>query len=110
MGTFSGPGTIFLMVVGACVAAFGFSNYHSFIINLIPIVIYIFVCMKATSKWQLILSEWMSYGYALLMAAVIVGTALQLYEDGSWSPSSLFLIFMTGSLFIAACLHLQEFW
>jgi chitin synthase len=42
--------------------------------------------------------------------AVIVGTALQLGEDGIASPSAVFLISMTGSFFIAACLHPQEFW
>ena len=44
------------------------------------------------------------------MMAVIVGTALQLGEDGVASPSAVFLIAMTGSFFIAACLHPQEFW
>lgn len=44
------------------------------------------------------------------MMAVIVGTALQLGEDGAGSPSAIFLMAMTGSMFIAACLHPQEFW
>lgn len=43
------------------------------------------------------------------MMAVIVGTALQLREDGIGSPSAIFLIVMTGTTFIAACLHPQEF-
>jgi len=44
------------------------------------------------------------------MMAVIVGTALQLGEDGIGSPSAIFLISLSGSFFIAACLHPQEFW
>ena len=44
------------------------------------------------------------------MMAVIVGTALQLGEDGSGSPSAIFLMSMSSSFFIAACLHPQEFW
>jgi chitin synthase len=52
----------------------------------------------------------MSAGYALVMMAVIVGTALQLGEDGIGSPSAIFLIALSGSFFIAACLHPQEFW
>ena len=59
---------------------------------------------------QLALSGLLSTGYALVMMAVIVGTALQLGEDGVASPSAVFLIAMTGSFFIAACLHPQEFW
>merc|ERR1711910_204873 len=86
VGTVIGPGTIFLMLVGAFVAAFKISN------------------------WQLALSAMLSTFYALVMMAVIVGTALQLGEDGIGSPSAIFLISMTGSFFIAACLHPQEFW
>lgn len=52
----------------------------------------------------------LSTAYALIMMAVIVGTALQLGEDGAGSPSAIFLMAMTGSMFIAACLHPQEFW
>lgn len=47
--------------------------------------------------------------YALVMMAVIVGTALQLGEDGIGSPSAIFLIAMMGSFIIAAMLHPQEF-
>ncbi|CAG0919230.1 unnamed protein product [Notodromas monacha] len=91
MGTILGPGTIFLMLVGAFVAAFRIDNWTSFTANLI-------------------FAQIMSAGYALVMMAVIVGTALQLGEDGIGSPSAIFLIALSGSFFIAACLHPQEFW
>jgi len=52
----------------------------------------------------------LSTGYALVMMAVLVGTALQLGEDGIGSPSAIFLIALSGSFFIAALLHPQEFW
>merc|ERR1712142_963183 len=110
MGTIIGPGTIFLMLVGAFVAAFKIGNWTAFQYNLIPIVGYTAVCLMCKSKWQLLLSQLLSTFYALIMMAVIVGTALQLGEDGLGSPSAIFLIAMTGSFFVAACLHPQEFW
>ena len=106
-GTIIGPGTIFLMLVGAFVAAFKISNWLSFYYNLIPIVTYIFVCMACKPSWQLLLSSVLSTAYALVMMAVIVG---QLGEDGLGSPSAIFLISLSGSFFIAALLHPQEFW
>ena len=109
-GTIIGPGTIFLMLVGAFVAAFKISNWLSFYYNLIPIVTYVIVCLVCKSSWQLLLSSILSTAYALVMMAVIVGTALQLGEDGLGSPSAIFLISLSGSFFIAACLHPQEFW
>jgi chitin synthase len=110
VGTVIGPGTIFLMLVGAFVAAFKISNWISFYYNLIPIVLYTFCCLTCKTNIQLILSQILATFYALVMMAVIVGTALQLGEDGVGSPSAIFLIAMIGSFFIAACLHPQEFW
>ena len=98
------------MLVGAFVAAFKISNWSSFYYNLYPIVLYTAVCLMAKPKWQLLLSCLLSTFYALVMMAVIVGTALQLGEDGLGSPSAIFLISLSGSFFIAALLHPQEFW
>merc|ERR1719192_737425 len=102
---------IFLMLVGACVAAFGIGNWTSFFCNLAPIVFYTAVCLKAkpNSEWPLWISFVLALLYAVVMMAVIAGTFLQLIEDGIGSPSFIFLISMVGSFFIAACLHPQEF-
>ncbi|KAJ8974097.1 hypothetical protein NQ317_011616 [Molorchus minor] len=109
-GTILGPGTIFLMLVGAFVAAFQIDNWTSFYYNIYPIFFFMIVCFTCKSNIQLLAAQILSTGYALIMMAVIVGTALQLREDGVGSPSAIFLIAMTGSFFIAACLHPQEFW
>lgn len=58
---------------------------------------------------QLLVAQILSTAYAMIMMAVIVGTALQLGEDGIGSPSAIFLIALSSSFFIAACLHPQEF-
>ncbi|KAB0798176.1 hypothetical protein PPYR_09169 [Photinus pyralis] len=109
-GTILGPGTIFLMLVGAFVAAFQIDNWTSFYYNIIPILFFMLVCFTCKSNIQLLVAQIFSTAYALIMMAVIVGTALQLREDGVGSPSAIFLIAMTASFFIAACLHPQEFW
>nr|AAL38051.2 chitin synthase [Manduca sexta] len=109
-GTILGPGTIFLMLVGAFVAAFRIDNWTSFEYNLYPIAIFVFVCFTMKSEYQLLVAQILSTAYAMIMMAVIVGTALQLGEDGIGSPSAIFLISLSSSFFIAACLHPQEFW
>lgn len=109
-GTILGPGTIFLMLVGAFVAAFRIDNWTSFHYNIVPILLFMLVCFTCKSNIQLMVAQILSTAYALIMMAVIVGTALQLGEDGIGSPSAIFLISMSGSFFIAACLHPQEFW
>jgi chitin synthase len=51
-GTILGPGTIFLMLVGAFVAAFRIDNWTSFYYNIIPIMIFIVVCFTMKSNMQ----------------------------------------------------------
>ncbi|XP_015436529.1 PREDICTED: uncharacterized protein LOC107191901 [Dufourea novaeangliae] len=109
-GTILGPGTIFLMLVGAFVAAFKIDNWTSFYYNIIPILLFMLVCFTCKANIQLLCAQILSTGYAMIMMAVIVGTALQLGEDGIGSPSAIFLISLSSSFFIAACLHPQEFW
>ncbi|XP_012058612.1 PREDICTED: uncharacterized protein LOC105621766 [Atta cephalotes] len=109
-GTILGPGTIFLMLVGAFVAAFKIDNWTSFYYNIIPILLFMIVCFTCKSNIQLLCAQILSTAYAMIMMAVIVGTALQLGEDGIGSPSAIFLISLSSSFFIAACLHPQEFW
>ncbi|XP_017763944.1 PREDICTED: uncharacterized protein LOC108553522 isoform X2 [Eufriesea mexicana] len=109
-GTILGPGTIFLMLVGAFVAAFKIDNWTSFYYNIIPILLFMIVCFTCKANIQLLCAQILSTGYAMIMMAVIVGTALQLGEDGIGSPSAIFLISLSSSFFIAACLHPQEFW
>ena len=58
---------------------------------------------------QIMVAQILSTGYALTMMAVIVGTMLQLREDGIESPGAIFLIAMTSSFVISAFMHPQEF-
>ena len=52
LGTLLGPGTIFLMIVGSTSAAFHISNTSSFIYNLIPVIIFMVLCLTTKSQFQ----------------------------------------------------------
>jgi chitin synthase len=107
LGTVMGPGTIFLMLVGAFVSAFKMAEWTALYWNLIPIVIYSVICLKGKADMQLKASAFLSTAYALVVMAVIVGTGVQLGGGGVMSPSAMFLMTMIGSFFFAACLHPQ---
>lgn len=108
-GTVLGPGTIFLMLVGAMNAVFHISNWDSFVINMIPIMIYMIICFTCKSEVQILVAQIMSAAYALLMMAVFVGTAIQMIEDSVLSPTNIFFLSLLSSFFIAALAHPQEF-
>jgi chitin synthase len=52
VGSILGPGTIFLMLMGAFVAAFKIDDWTSFLLNIVPILIYMFVCFVCKEKIQ----------------------------------------------------------
>jgi chitin synthase len=52
VGSILGPGTIFLMLVGAFVAVFKIDDWTGFLYNIVPILIYMFVCLVCQSKVQ----------------------------------------------------------
>ncbi|XP_063921349.1 chitin synthase chs-2-like [Zophobas morio] len=109
IGTVIGPGTIFLMLVGAFVAAFGLDQWNSFMWNLLPIAIFVLVCATCSSDIQLFFAGLISAVYGLIMMAVFVGVMLQISEDGFLAPSSLFFFCLAGEFIIAALLHPMEF-
>ena len=77
VGTILGPGTIFLMLVGAINSAFGFSMNDAFMYNLIPILGFMIICYTLNDKIQLFVAQILASAYALLMMAVVVGLAKQ---------------------------------
>nr|QCI31493.1 chitin synthase [Grandidierella japonica] len=109
-GTILGPGTIFLMLVGAFVAAFNMSNWQAFQYNIVPILVFMIVCFIANSSTQITVAYILTAFYALVMCMVAVALALQVAEEGIWSPSSLFLVATTASFVFTAMLHPHEFW
>ena len=77
VGTILGPGTIFLMLVGAINSAFGYSMNDAFMYNLIPIIGFMIICYTLKSDIQLFVAQILAASYALLMMAVVVGLLKQ---------------------------------
>ncbi|XP_076762627.1 hyaluronan synthase-like protein kkv isoform X3 [Xylocopa sonorina] len=109
-GTILGPGTIFLMLVGAFVAAFKIDNWTSFYYNIIPILLFMLICFTCKANIQVMIAALLSCLYGMVMVAVIVGTAMNIVEDGILSPSSLFLFLLIGQMAITAAMHPAEFY
>lgn len=56
VGTVLGPGTIFLMLVGAMVTALKIPNWYSLIANFFPVAFFIVVCFVAKNDMQVSIS------------------------------------------------------
>lgn len=108
IGTVLGPGTIFLMLVGAFVAAFQVEQWTSFLMNGIPIITFMIICGLFKENVQLIVAGFLSTIYGLVMMAVLVGIMLQIQNDGILAPSSLFFFCVAGEMIITALFHPKE--
>ncbi|KAK9877020.1 hypothetical protein WA026_016046 [Henosepilachna vigintioctopunctata] len=110
IGTIIGPGTIFLMLIGATVTVFEMDQWTSFLMNLVPILIFVLVCSTCPPDFQVKAAAILSSIYGLLMMAVLIGVLLQIQEDGLLAPTSIFFLFMIGEFVLAALIHPKEFY
>ncbi|CAB3381251.1 Hypothetical predicted protein [Cloeon dipterum] len=108
VGSVLGPGTIFLMLVGAFVAAFKIDQWSSFTYNLVPVAIFMIICYFAKEETQLTAAMIISTLYGMVMIAVLVGIMMQISEDGPLAPSSLFFFIVSGQLILTGLLHPRE--
>ncbi len=80
IGTVLGPGSIFIMLAGSFGAAFGLDNSTSFIINLVPLILFIIICLTAKTDYQILAAQLLSVVYALVMMAVLIGILIQVSQ------------------------------
>ncbi|XP_030369088.1 chitin synthase chs-2 [Scaptodrosophila lebanonensis] len=109
VGTVLGPGTIFLMMVGALVAVFTIDIWTAFLWNFFPILFFILSCVYFKQKYQLLIAFVISSLYCLVMMAVLIGIIVQMLEDGPLAPASLFFLLVAAQITIAGLMHPQEF-
>lgn len=107
-GTILGPGTIFLMMVGALVAVFSIDIWTSFLWNFTPLLLFMFICYVFSQKYQLMAAFFISAIYSLVMMAVLIGIIIQVMDDGILSPTSLFFFCVVLQVCITGVLHPQE--
>ena len=105
--TLTGPGSIFIMLIGSFESTFGVENHISIIINAIPLILFIIVCLVGKSDTQIILAQVLSILYAMLMMAVFISILIQILNEGYSSPNLLALGLVLGPIFLAAILHPQ---
>ncbi|OQR75922.1 hypothetical protein BIW11_08112, partial [Tropilaelaps mercedesae] len=100
-----GPGNIFMMMVGSFVTVFSIAIYKAMLINLSPVLLFIIVCFYCNNKKQLLLAQFLSFLYALVMTAVLMGIVIQIKNEGLGSPSAMFFVTVVLSFSITALLH-----
>ena len=108
-GTVVGPGSIFLMLIGAFSVAFNISNSTGLIINTVLAGGFVIACCVLKGPEQLRLAEILTLVYAIIMIAAYLGIFLQIIDDGPLSLTGLSFFVTHGSFLFAAMIHPMEF-
>lgn len=82
VGTFIGPGGIYMMISGSMTIVFGFTALESLAYNLIPLLMFCLACYYTDSKVQLALAKVLTLVYSMVMLAVYVGLIIQIANEG----------------------------
>ncbi|CAG2241376.1 CHS1 [Mytilus edulis] len=137
VSTVLGPSTVMLIISGGLAYAWGLEVITTVIVQFILIVLYGIICIKTSQKTQLLTAKILTFAYALVMMAVVVGTAEQIvenlaninnkpYQDGNdtvnptFSPDAISKDFpisittvyfgcLVGLFFVTGLCHLDEF-
>lgn len=121
--TLIGPSSVILVVSGGLKYGWDWGAIPSLVVQLIVCVGFTLTCLFTSSKTQLNVAKMLTFFYAVIMTAVVVGTAVQIASDfggpGSESnfisssikvsTTTVYIGVMAGIFIIAGILHLKEF-
>ncbi|XP_048748701.2 uncharacterized protein LOC125660927 isoform X3 [Ostrea edulis] len=79
--TFIGPSTVVIIVAGGLNYAWNFDLTWAVILQFVTCVIYAVICLFKNEKWQMQSGKIITFFYAVIMTAVVVGIAEQVSED-----------------------------
>ena len=110
VGTFIGPGAIYMVLAGSLQIVFGMDIIMSLFINAIPIFGFSLACYYADAKFQLALAKLLSLFYIVMMLAVYVGVVVEIVKRGFLSAAAISAYSFFLPLLLAGLLHPEEFY
>ncbi|VDI68956.1 chitin synthase, partial [Mytilus galloprovincialis] len=103
------PGTIFMIILGALIVGFdSVPPWLALILNLVPVVAFILMCLYTTSERQLQMAAILSCIYVIVMVVVMIGVVRDAIVEGLCSTTTIFIMFVAGVFVISAILHPKE--
>eukprot|EP00121_Abeoforma_whisleri_P007794 Awhi_evm1s7127 len=109
IGTIISPGIILMMMGAGLNAGFGINQSWISITFLILTILYALICLRTTSNTQIKIAWVLSLLGGIVMIFVMVGFIVTVADDPTTLSSS-FVLFLVGTMVIAALLHPREAW
>lgn len=108
VSTIIGPATILMMIAGANLVVFKTGLIWSYVIAMVPAIIYFALCLTVKAKLQIQVAEILTGIYAFVMMIVLVGTVVTAIKESVYHPSVVFIVFLVVSFAFSAVLHPKE--
>eukprot|EP00058_Branchiostoma_floridae_P006973 XP_002592461.1 hypothetical protein BRAFLDRAFT_68947 [Branchiostoma floridae] len=125
LSTLIGPGTCMLLISGGMAVAYGVDPVISMVLLVLTSVAFALLCLKTNQNVQLQIAKILTFAFAVVMAAVTVGTATDIAKGLSNPASSnstggdvvllpipistLYFFLIIGIFIVTALLHPTEF-
>lgn len=107
--TILAPSTVILMITGSYHSVLKLDIWESYIISLLPVIIYLGICLKLKNNHQIFAAAVITAIYSLVMMVATVGTIVSIVKENFGSPNVVFLTGLASIFMIAGILHPQEF-
>lgn len=107
--TILAPSTIILMITGSYHSVLGLGVWESYLLSILPVGIYIGICMTMKSQHQITAAAVLSAIFTVVMMIATVGTIISIVTENFGSPNVVFLTGLVSIFTIAGILHPQEF-
>lgn len=102
------PGTIMLMIAGSYNAVIGTDLLQSFLLAVTPVVFFLLVCFTTKPDTHVIVAQFLSAVYAIVMTLVLVGNIVNAAVGSLLGPNVLFILLLFVIFVTSAILHPQE--
>jgi len=107
-GTAIGPGSIFILLVGGLQLCLGITYWASFMVNLVPMVSFILVCLLASPRHQITCAKSLSLIYGLAMIAIMFTLIFDIFGACPWAPSTVSFELTVVTFLLVGVLHPAE--
>ena len=107
--TILAPSTIILMITGSYHSVLGFGIWESYLLSILPVGIYITICMTMKNDHQITAAAVISAVFTVVMMIATVGTIISIVTENFGSPNVVFLTGLVSIFTVAGILHPQEF-
>lgn len=110
LSTILGPALVLLAMKSAVttIIKYAIANWIQYVIIYLPTVLFVYICLKCKTQTQLTVAMVLSAAYALVMMTVLVGTIVNIAEEGFFTPTAVFMYVIIGIFLVTGLFHPHE--